>query len=156
MGGVGRQNETWPVLGGLQLNEHLTPGHVIMPPHPSGSVWPQVGNPLHFVGVHIVVVVVLVDVVVVVLVVVVVVVPRIGQLAGAGAIRARNRSPSSLPIVPPKKPQKRTPPTSMMMPTPPCGVLPSGYAASPRAESRMERPALSRAEMTAPERLLNL
>jgi hypothetical protein len=103
-----------------------------------------------------VVVVVVVDVVVVVVDVVVVVVPRIGQLVGAGAFRARNRSPSSFTIVPPKNPQKRTPPTSMMIPTPPCGVPPSGYAASPRAESRMERPALSRAEMTAPERLLNL
>ena len=58
--------------------------------------------------------------------VVVVVVPRMGQLAGAGAVRARNLSPSSVTIVPPKKPQKRTPPTSMMMPTPPCGVSPSG------------------------------
>src|SRR5262245_48396374 len=52
-------------------------------------------------------------------------VPSTGQLAGAAADRARNRSPSSFTIVPPKKPQKRTLPTSMMMPTPPCEVPPS-------------------------------
>jgi hypothetical protein len=67
-----------------------------------------------------------VELVVVVVVDVVVVVPRMGQLAGAGAFRATNLSPSSFTIVPPKKPQKRTPPTSMMMPTPSCGVPPSG------------------------------
>src|SRR5262249_57709338 len=87
---------------------------------------------------------------------VVVVVPRMGQLAGAGAFRARNRSPSSFTIVPPKKPQKRTPPTSMMMPTPPCGVPASRYAATPRAERRMGGPPTSRPEMPGPHRPLNL
>ncbi len=72
------------------------------------------------------VVVVVVDVVVVLVVVVVVVVPRRGQPAGAGARRARNDVPSSFVMIPPKRPQKRTPPTSTIMPTAPCGTPPSG------------------------------
>src|SRR5262245_19204668 len=71
--------------------------------------------------VAVVVVTVVVEVVLVVEVVVVVA-PSTGHASGAGALRAKNFVPSSRLITPPKRLQKRIPPTSTITPTAPCGM----------------------------------
>src|SRR5262249_23575063 len=88
--------------------------------------------------------------------VVVVVTTKSGHAAGATALLARNALPSSFEMLPPNTPQNRTSPTAMLTPPVPCRVPSRAYDPSPRAETRSDRPSISRAERTSPVRLLYL